>query len=343
MSGDGRASGRPTLRAVAERAGVSTSLASLVLRGSPKVGAARRAAVEQAMADLGYRPDGSARILAQRRSNIVGALLHDLRQPWFAEVLDGLTPALHATGRRVVLGDGQDDRRLDETLARSFLGIGIDALVLAGTVLPTPALTALSAQIPTVAIGGLDVPGVDSVANDDLAGAELAVRHLAGLGHTRIAHLSGGQAAVGRLRTTGYGDTMAAVGLGRHVLVETGDMTEEGGYRAAIRLLTGPDRPTAIFAANDSSCVGAWSAAASLGLAVPADLSLVGYDNSRIAQIRTLSLTSVDGMGEVLGRTACRLLLDRVSRPDLPHRAIVVAPFLHVRGSTGPARLPGER
>jgi len=334
-----RASQRPTLETVAARAGVSRSLVSLVLRDSPKVSATSREAVLRAVAELGYRPNAAARLLAERRSRTVGVLLNDLRQPWFADMLDGLTPMLHAGGKAILLGDGRIDRMMDETLTWSFLDLGVDGFVLAGTIPVSQAITDVASKIPTVAVGGMDLnlPHVDVVANDNHLGGTVAVRHLLELGHTRIAHISGLPGMAGSLRMQGYENTMRAAGLSDHILVETGDMTEEGGYRAAVRLLSWAERPTAIFAANDLSCVGALSAATELGVRVPEELSLVGFDNSALARLRALWLTSVHGNTYAMGQQAARMLLARIERPGAPGETLLMPPLLEVRGSSGPA------
>ena len=132
-------------------------------------------------------------------------------------------------------------------------------------------------------------------------------------GHRRIAHLAGSLGAVADLRRRSYRDTMRVHGLADHELIETSDMTEEGGYRAAVRLLSRGDRPTAIFAVNDITCVGAMSAAQELGLRVPQDVSLVGYDNTSLAQIRHLWLTSVDNASVEVGQRAARALVRRIA------------------------------
>ena len=328
---------RPTLETVAARAGVSKSLVSLVLRNSPKVSTASRTAVMAAVEELGYRPNAAARLLAERRSRTVGVLLNDLRQPWFADMLDGLTPVLHAAGKHILLGDGRIDRAMDETLSWSFLDLGVDGLILAGSVPVSPAVTGVASRIPTVAVGGLDpgLPRVDVLANDNHLGATLAVRHLIELGHRRIAHISGLPSTAGRRRLRGYEDTVREAGLTAGTAA--GDMTEEGGYRAAVRLLSRDDRPTAIFAANDLSCTGALSAAAALGIAVPRELSLVGFDNSSLARLRALWLTSVDGTAHAMGQQAARLLLARIEHPGAPGRTQLMPPRLEVRGSSGPA------
>jgi DNA-binding LacI/PurR family transcriptional regulator len=333
---------RPTIHTVAARAGVSKSLVSLVLRGSPKVSPDRRAAVQRAMAELGYRPNAAARDLRERRSRTVGALLNDLRHPWFVDLLDGLTDALAEQNRRLLLGSGRLDRR-DETAPRALADLGIDGLVLAGTQAGSPTLAEVTQIVPTVAVGwrDLDLPGVDTVGNDDLLGGEVATRHLLELGHRRIAHIAGhvpgSPNAVGTLRRTGYENAMRERGLADQIRVETADYTDDGGYRAAVRLLRSPQPPTAIFAVDDVTCLGAQAAAAELGVAVPGELSLVGYDNSHLARLRSIWLTSIDSGGTELGRLAARTLAARIDDPATPAQVRLLTPTLQVRGSSGPA------
>ncbi len=327
-----------TIRTVAERAGVSKSLVSLVLRGSPNVSDAKLRAVRQAIDELGYRPNAIARQLTERRTNMVGVLLNDLRNPWFIDCLDGLTSVLRDQGLRTLLADGRMDRRTDDALLEGFLELRVDGLVLVGTMSSSPTIVEAASTVPTVVAASRDitVPRVDVIANDDTIGTELAVNHLADLGHVRIAHLAGSFGAVADLRRRSYRDTMRARGLSRHELVEPSDMTEEGGYRAAVRLLSRSDRPTAIFAVNDITCVGAMSAAQELGFEVPKDVSLVGYDNTSLAQIRHLWLTSVDNASVEVGQRAARALLGRILEPAAAATQQLIRPTLQVRGSTGP-------
>lgn len=204
--------------------------------------------------------------------------------------------------------------------------------------LPDPAaLETVAARMPVVVAGAREpVPaGVDLVANDDEHGARLVTEHLVGLGHRRIAHLAG-YGAVADLRRRGFEATMGARGPADGALVEAGDMTEEGGYRATVRLLARADRPTAVFAVNDMTAVGVLSAAEELGLRVPRDLSVVGYDNTSISRLRHVWLTTVDGAGHEVGRRAARCLLDRLERPGGEGRLHLAAPSLEVRGTTAP-------
>jgi DNA-binding LacI/PurR family transcriptional regulator len=327
-----------TIRTVAERAGVSKSLVSLVLRGSSNVSAGKRLAVQQAIDELGYRPNAIARQLTERRTNMVGVLLNDLRNPWFIDCLEGLTSVLHEQGLRTLLADGRMDRRTDDSLLEGFLELRVDGLVLVGAMSSSPTIVEAASAVPTVVAASRDItlPRVDVIANDDWIGTQLAVNHLVELGHTRIAHLAGSRGAVADLRRRSYQDTMRANGLSGHELIETSDMTEEGGYRAAVRLLGRGDRPTAIFAVNDITCVGAMSAAQELGLRVPQDVSLVGYDNTSLAQIRHLWLTSVDNASIEVGQRAARALVRRIADPTTNATEQLIRPTLQVRGSTGP-------
>ncbi|AOP51001.1 LacI family transcriptional regulator [Streptomyces lydicus] len=328
------------MRGVAERAGVSKSLVSLVLQDSPRVSAAKRQAVLDAIDELGYRPNAAARSLVARRTHTVGVLLNDMRNPWFVEVLDGLNSLLQAHGLRMLMADGRLDHRSGQGFARTFQELRVDGLVVVGTLPHTDGLAEVAGRLPTVIAGNHEprLPHVDIVANDDERGARLATEHLIALGHRRIAHLTG-HGLVGELRRRGFEAAVRAHGLDAGATVETGDGTEEGGYRAAVRLLTGArggERPTAVFAFNDISCVGALSAAQELGLDVPADLSLVGYDNTYLARIRHLWLNSVNNVSHEVGRRAARCLLDRMEHPDAPAAHRLVTPELEIRGSTAP-------
>ncbi|MFF4568508.1 LacI family DNA-binding transcriptional regulator [Streptomyces sp. NPDC001410] len=331
----------PTIRDVAERAGVSKSLVSLVLRGSGQVRAEKRDAVLKAVRELGYRPNAAARSLSEQRTRTVGVLLDDLRNPWFVDLLDGLNSLLHTAGLHMLLADARLNRRMGHDLAEPFLDLGADGLVVVGTVPDAGGLGVLARRMPVVVAGAREPqpPGVDVVAGDDELGARLATEHLLGLGHRRIAHLAG-HGAVGELRRRGFEAAMRAHGA--EPLVEPGDLTEEGGYRGTVRLLSRPERPTAVFAVNDMASVGALSAAGELGLTVPRDLSVAGYDNTSISRLRHVWLTTVDTAPHEVGRRAADCLLDRFERPEGEGKLHLAAPTLEIRGTTAaPPRLTG--
>lgn len=327
----------PTIRDVAEHAGVSKSLVSLVLRGAPHVGEVRRGAVLEAMAELGYQPNLAARSLSSARTGLVGVLLHDLRNPWFVDLLEGLTATLHAAGLEPVLVDSHTDLRVGRRSVETLLRRGVDGFVVVGTTTEEAALRVAAATVPVVLAGTREprLPGVDIVVDDDLVGGRLAAEHLIALGHERIAHLRG-PGEIGDLRLAGFRAALTAAGLDAERYPANGGTSEESGYAATRGLLARGDRPTAVFAFNDIAALGALSAVADRGLAVPGDISLVGYDNTYLSRIRHISLTSVDNGNFAVGVQAGVFLTERLEAAP-PQRVHVVATELRVRGSTGPA------
>jgi DNA-binding LacI/PurR family transcriptional regulator len=322
-----------TIRDVATHAGLSKSLVSRVLRGEPNVSAASRAAVEAAMTELDYRPNHIARGLSQARTGTVGLVLNDMRNPWFVPLLEGLTTTLDAVGVAGLLADSHLDQRVGRDTVDRLLAQRVDGLVVVGTTEAAVAIERAARDVPVVLAGTHEpnLPNVDIAADDDVVGARLAVRHLLELGHRRIGHLAG-PGIVGTLRRNGFEAELARAGLTG--AVELSGMTEEGGYAAAGRLLDRPDRPTAIFAFNDVACVGALSAADDRNLSVPQDLSLVGYDDTYLARIRHLSLTSVDNGNFAVGVQAAKFLLQRLDGGAGSQRVYLHQPALTIRRST---------
>ncbi|MFF1383523.1 LacI family DNA-binding transcriptional regulator [Arthrobacter sp. NPDC058288] len=329
---------RATIYDVARVAGVSRALVSLVLRDSPKVSAEKRQAVAEAIAELDYRPSNAARWLASGRTRIVGVLLDDLANPWFVELLDGLQSVLGEQNLRMVLSDPTYLARPGESPVSAFMELRVDGLIIAGDVKTDDDLVRATAHTPTVVVGAraFELPTADLVTNDDVAGARIAVEHLISLGHKDIAYLTAptGSAA---LRAKSYQVTMTRHGLQEHIRMVQTDLSERSGFEAMNNLILSGQLPTAVLAGNDVLAVGALSAADDHGMKVPAQLSLVGYDNTYLAGIRHLSLTSVDPVSRDVGIHAARLLLERIADPSLPQRTEVLTPRLVVRNSTAPA------
>jgi DNA-binding LacI/PurR family transcriptional regulator len=338
---------RPTIYDVAQAAGVSKSLVSLVLNGSDKVSQASAQAVRRAIVDLDYHPRRAAADLAASRSHVIGVLIDEFSNPWFVDVLAGLAHQMAPHGYRFSVVDNVAAGAA-EPLA-TLRSLGADGLVVARDV-PAGALDAIAD--PTVAVGTrLHIPhSVPLVANDDAEGAVLAVEHLRGLGHRRLAHLSvtGG---AGHARAESF-----AAQAPEAVVVEIGEGTgtEAGGYSAALQLLRDHPEVTGIFAANDVVAIGALGAARELGLRVPSDLSVVGYDDTDLARTRLVDLTTVDDRSRDVGVEAGRVLLDRLdargasavrggsgrASSAMPDGAgqLLLAPRLVVRGTTAPPR-----
>jgi DNA-binding LacI/PurR family transcriptional regulator len=290
------------------------------------------------MEELGYRPNRLARTLSTARSDTVGVLLNNLANPWFVDLLEGLSTALHTAGLAPIIADSQTDLRVGRRSVETLVAQGVDALVVVGTTPESAAIATAAQSIPVILAGTREpeLPHVDIAVNDDEAGGRLATEHLIALGHRRIAHLRG-PGAVGDLRHAGYQSAMTNAGLDPDRYAEVGGMSEESGYAAARRLLTRPDRPTAIFAFNDIAAIGALSAAADETIAVPGELSLVGYDNTYLARIRHISLTCVDNGNFAVGVQAGKFLTERLQAPNLPARTYSIPTQLHIRRTTAPA------
>lgn len=328
-----------TILDVAARAGVSKSAASLALRGTGYVSEAKRRAVLEAAAALGYRPNAAARAMGSRRSGIVGLILDDLRNPWFVPAVEGLSAALHDAGLRPLLGDW---RLEGAPLVERFLELRVEGIVLVGTLDGAESALAGIAPVPAVQVGSprAQAAGASVVTNDDAEGARRVVRHLAALGHRDIAHLGAPGTPVGDARRIGFEDEARLLGIAFRS-VDAG-LTEEAGYLAGREVLAAAHRPTALFAVNDMAALGALSAAEDLGLAVPRDLSLAGYDDTPVARLRAVGLTSVDNASREAGRVAGRLLAELIgggSVPNAPNataETMLLPPELKARSSTAP-------
>lgn len=305
---------RPTIRDVALAAGVSKSLVSLALRGEPRVSPEARKRITRAARELGYRSNALARGLVQGRTGLIGVLLTDLGNPYHTEVVDGIETAAERAGLRTVIGHGRRDRVRMAGLLESMAQLRVDGVVVVSSWVAPETLAACAEGLPVVQVGRPErfAPGVDTVTNDDDFGARLAVRHLWELGHRRIAHVGGGERPAAVARREGYRAAMAELGLRDLVTTEAADTLRDAGAEATARLLAGATRPTAVFAANDLSALGAVRAAQARGVAVPGSLSVVGYDNTALAELWRPALSSVDQPRRAMGALAFGMLAERL-------------------------------
>jgi DNA-binding LacI/PurR family transcriptional regulator len=332
-----RKPGHPTILDVARRAGVSKSLVSLVMRGSPSVSDERRDAVLRAADELRYRPNAVARSLVRMRTYVIGVMLSDLHNPYFTEVVDGIEEAAAGAQYHALFNTGGRTAAGESVAIETLLQLRTDGLILAGAVLPGPEILGAAATAPIVLVARASRwPSVDSVTNDDRVGARLAIDHLVSLGHRAIAHVDGGRGAGAAARRSGYLEAMRRHRLRRAVRVAAGAYTEEGGASGVSRLLREGERPTAVFVANDLAAIGAMHALEERGLRVPEDISLIGYDNTSLAALGHISLTTIDQPRREIGATAVRLLLERLDGGRAHGRHVVVPPALVVRGTTAP-------
>ncbi len=326
---------RPTIISVAERAGVSKSLVSLVMRGATNVSEESRRAVLQAAEELGYRPNLVARNLAERRSRTLGVLVSDLHNPFFAVIVDAMQSAAREHGLRILMGSGRRDSGEEAEVIESFLQQDVEGLVLLSPVVSRDDLARAAESVPTVVTGTTDirVPHCDVIISDDQVAGELVVGHLLERGHSRIAYIDAHSGPGASDRRAGYLAAIEQHGL--QPAIAGGDFTEEGGYRGGRELLARrPELPTAIYACNDVAAIGAMTALEEGGISVPGDVSLVGYDNTSLAAMRHIALTTVDQPRQAMGELAVELLQRRRDRRAAPGRVRLVEPHLIERGTT---------
>ena len=334
---------RITIVDVARHAQVSTTAVSKVLRNAYGASPAMRAKVREAIAELGYRPSAAARGL-RGQTYTIGVMLPDLRNLFFADILDGITAQLAGTDYQVLLAPGCNGESAEARVIEAMIDRSMDGLVLIAPVSSKTRLNTVARGVPTVVVGRHgSSPAYDTVTDDDVVGAALVVDHLADLGHRRIAHIEHHETDPVRLaempnaqRANGYRDAMRARGLADEIDIASTSYTQEGGYLGAKELLTRTQRPTAIFAGADVVALGAMEAIAEAGLAVPGDISVAGYDNSALAAFAPVSLTSVDQDGRQMGANAARLLVDRIAERDRRTANVKLTPTLVVRRTTAP-------
>ncbi len=326
---------RTRLADVASRAGVSTATASLVLRELPGPSETTRAAVREAASALGYRADRSASALARKRSHLLGVVL-DVAHPFHAALVDAFDRALVDTGLDLVLAP-TTSRRDERVAADTLLDSRCAAVVMFGTVLPAALLDELAEQCPVVVLGRPGGTRTRGVWADDAVGMRLAVDHLVDLGHERVAHVDGGRGAIATARRRGYRAAMRGRGLADHVEVIAGGHTESAGLVAGALMAarTKETRPTAVVAFNDRCALGIKDVLQREGIPVPGGVSVVGYDDSPLARLATVQLTSVSqnpaALAEACVSTTLALLDGRGDVGD-----VVIAPRLVARTSTAP-------
>ena len=322
----GRGAGRPTLEEVAARAGVGRGTVSRVVNGSPRVSDRTRAAVEAAVAELGYVPNRAARALAANRTDAIALVVPEAEhrffvEPYFSDILRGVNSALADTDMQLLLTIVGSDRERGR-LAHYLAGHRVDGVLVVSLSADDPLpdlLTELG--IPAVISGRRSadepLPWVDA---DNEAGAREAVAHLVSRGRRRIATITGRLDIYGaQCRLAGYREALAAAGLPvEESLIAPADFTEEGG-RAAMELLLGLDPlPDAVFVASDVMASGARQVLRARGIRVPEDMAMVGFDDSSIARHMEPPLTSVRQPIEEMGRIMAHTLLGEIARTSLP-------------------------
>ncbi|MEU5632387.1 LacI family DNA-binding transcriptional regulator [Streptomyces rishiriensis] len=328
---------RPTLADLATRAGVSTALASIVMRGAKGASAATRERVLEAAREIGYRPDARARLLRSHRSHLLGVQF-GLQHPFHADLVEGIYATAEPAGYQIALSAVTAERG-EQRAVETLLDDRCEALILLGPQAPASRLTELAGQLPVVSVARHlrpPVPGLEVVRTADDKGARQAVDHLVALGHRAIAHIDGGKAPGAADRRRGYRTAMSRHGLTEHIRVVPGGLTEAEGAEAAQVLAASQPRPTAVLAFNDRCATGVLDVFLRSGIPVPGAISVVGFDDSHLARLAHIDLTTVGQDIPRLAHLAVDRAIARLDGRDTGTGEQVVAPHLVVRGTTAP-------
>jgi LacI family transcriptional regulator len=334
-----------TLRDVAREAGVSLATASCVLNRSKRVSPELTARVQAAIARLDYRPNSLAQGLRTNLTLTLGLVTSDIANFYYADVARGVEDRAEREGYSLFLCNTDADPRREERYVRTLLGRQVDGIVFTSVRQNDDSVVRLcEGGFPLVLINRR-VQGyrTDYVGTDNVRGAMKAVSYLVSLGHQRIGFISGASYSTASAeRLEGYRTSVERQHLPADPsLVQEGDLQQESGYSAAKILLSSDSRPTAIFAANDLMAFGVLEAASEMGLEVPEDLSVMGFDDNRVAALHGIQLSTMRQPGYQMGRLAAEILLAKIQSrydEDRKPREFILPCDLVVRRTTAPAR-----
>lgn len=329
-----------TIKDVAALAGVSFTTVSHVLNETRPVSAEARRRVLAAVEEIGYLPSAVARSLRKSETRIIGVLVPNVQNPFFAELVCGVEESCRLAGYSVFLCNSDNDPKRQQQYMRTLLEKRIDGLLLssAGDDAELARIFQM-ARVPSVTVDRL-VPGAraDRVSVNNREGAAAAVRHLLELGHRAIGCISGPvEFEVAQERIAGWRETLQEAGIEPqdHWLIHS-DFSSHGGYEAGTQLLKAAPELTAVFASNDLMALGLMRASAEAARPVPQSLSVVGFDDIELSAYAYPSLTTVGSSIKELGREAGRMLLARIEQPQAALREVLVKPQLVRRESTAP-------
>lgn len=326
------------IKDVAQQAGVSVTTVSHVVNGTRFVSDSARQRVETAVRELGYVPSAVARSLKHNSTRTFGMLIPNNSNPYFAEIIRGVEDRCFAAGYNVILCNSNDDAERQAAYLRVLAEKRIDGLIFVATGSDAVVRATLGRlEMPMVLLDRevADVDG-DLVEVNHVLGSEMATRHLLALGHPRVACISGPPGlSPSSQRRAGWKQALEEAGVERTESdLARGDFTARGGYLAMQQLLKRKPRPTAVFACNDLMAFGALAAAREAGIAVPGQLSIVGFDDIDLAGFSAPPLTTVAQPKLQIGTLAAELLLERVTGSRSESRRVILDPELKIRGST---------
>ncbi|MFC5828198.1 LacI family DNA-binding transcriptional regulator [Nonomuraea insulae] len=326
---------------VARLAGTSPAVVSYVMNNGPKpVSAAARQRVLAAVKELGYRPNAVARSLRSRRTWTIGVIASDSAggtSPFFGQFTRACEEVAWQRGYSVLLGNSAEDPARAEGYVRRFMEHQVDGLVLMRVPVSPDRAEEMRGRVPVVTIDHSAPPHFSRLAVDDEEGGYQATRHLLEHGHRRIGFVGGPLdiTPVG-LRAEGRRRALREAGLTGEGPVAEGELSLEGGYDAALRLLrSSADRPTALFASIDDQAIGAMRAAADLGLRVPEDVAVVGFDGAREAAYTVPGLTTISQPIDEMARHATETLVGAIEQENAAPLIKIFSATLVPRGSCG--------
>lgn len=326
---------RPTMGDVASRVGVSRPTVSMVMRGLEGPSEDTRRKVLQAAQDVGYAPDVSARLLRRQRSLQLGVVF-TMREPFHVELVEYLYSCAAARGYELALG-ALTPTRGQIQVVEELVGHRCEGLILLDTQGGAEALGKAAAGLPAVQLACSTIDkSLDVVRSDDARGVRQAVDHLVELGHRAIAHVDAGTRTGAAERRRGYRTAMRRHGLEAEIDVIPGDYTQEAGAHAAEEIFARPVRPTAVVAANDDCASGLVDSLLRRHVEVPAEISVIGYDDSSLARLPFLNLTTVRQDAAKLAELAVEAVVERLEESRAEVRKVTLAPQLIRRGTTGP-------
>lgn len=330
---------RPRIKDIAKRLGVSPATVSRALSGTGLVAEPTLSRIRDTARELNYRPNVSARNLRTQRSMSVLMVVRDIGNPFYLEVMKGVEQAAREAGYSVLMGNTENDPDRESGYFDMLRDGHADGMILMTGKLPAclEAEGVAVSDLPVVvALETIEASGLPHVQIDNLAAARDAVRHLIGLGHRRIAHISGPLPEVmSTLRRDGWRAAMDEAGLPVPPSYEQhGDYLLHTGQLLCGALLDLPEPPTAIFCANDESAFGAVHELHRRGLDVPGDVSVVGFDDIYLSEAIFPPLTTVSQPRAEIGREAMSLLLDVIAGADTAPDPVVLPTELRIRGTT---------
>ena len=333
------------MREVASLAGVSITTVSHVINGTRPVSDGLRLRVIAAAEELDYQPNLLARGLRCGRTHTLGVIIPDSANPFFGELTRGIEDTAFKGGYNIILCNSDGDLDKELLYANVLCLKQVDGILFVAVGVSAEHILALQGQdVPVVVVDrALPQVAVDSVLSDNDRGGWLATSHLLDLGHRRIGCVAGpGDLAPSAARLSGFRQALAEAHISlEEAPVVRGDFRYQGGHRAAHQLLATDSSLTAIFACNDLMAIGAISAAEETGRHVPADLSVVGFDDVSPAAFANPALTTVAQPIHEMGVVAAGMLLGRLHDPDMPPRRRVLDTELIVRRSTAPVLAHG--